>query len=104
MVEAGFEEQDAPRKVFRIREPIVIEEPEGMIAAMPYDAEGMRVVYDLDYGAHGHLIRHQTFSYNVAEGNYLADIAPARTYSLRKEAEALQSAGLCSTSRRATSS
>jgi len=95
MVEAGFEEQDAPRKVFRIREPIVIEEPEGMIAAMPYDAEGMRVVYDLDYGAHGHLIRHQTFSYNVAEGNYLADIAPARTYSLRKEAEALQSAGLC---------
>jgi UDP-3-O-[3-hydroxymyristoyl] N-acetylglucosamine deacetylase/3-hydroxyacyl-[acyl-carrier-protein] dehydratase len=95
ILEAGIVEQDAPRKVFKIREPIVIEEPEGMIAAMPYDAEGMRVVYDLDYGPKGDRIRHQTCSYNVAEGNYIADIAPARTYSLREEAEALQAAGLC---------
>ncbi len=95
MLEAGIVEQDAPRKVFKIREPIVIEEPDGMIAAMPYDAEGMRVVYDLDYGQRGHRIRHQTFSYNVAEGNYIGEIAPARTYSLREEAEALQAAGLC---------
>ncbi len=95
MLEAGIVEQDAPRKVFKIREPIVIEEPDGMIAAMPYDAEGMRVVYDLDYGPRGHRIRHQTFSYNIAEGNYIGDIAPARTYSLREEAEQLQAAGLC---------
>ncbi|MFN9125088.1 MAG: UDP-3-O-acyl-N-acetylglucosamine deacetylase [bacterium] len=95
ILEAGIVEQDAPRKVFKIREPIVIEEPEGMIAAMPFDAPGMRVVYDLDYGKQGHRIRHQTFSYNTAEGNYIEEIAPARTYSLREEAEALQAAGLC---------
>lgn len=95
IVEAGIVEQDAPRKYFKIREPIVIEEPEGMIAAMPFDALGMRVVYDLDYGKQGHRIRHQTFSYNTADGDYLAEIAPARTYSLREEAEALQAAGLC---------
>jgi UDP-3-O-[3-hydroxymyristoyl] N-acetylglucosamine deacetylase/3-hydroxyacyl-[acyl-carrier-protein] dehydratase len=95
ILEAGIVEQDAPRKVFKIREPIVIEEPDGMIAAMPFDAEGMRVVYDLDYGSKGHRIRHQTFSYNVSEGDYIREIAPARTYSLREEAEALQSAGLC---------
>jgi UDP-3-O-[3-hydroxymyristoyl] N-acetylglucosamine deacetylase/3-hydroxyacyl-[acyl-carrier-protein] dehydratase len=95
MLEAGIVEQDAPRKVFKIREPIMIEEPDGMIAAMPFEAEGMRVVYDLDYGTQGHRIRHQTFSYNVAEGDYIRDIAPARTYSLREEAEALQAAGLC---------
>lgn len=94
MLEAGIVEQDAPRKVFKIREPIMIEEPDGMIAAMPFEAEGMRVVYDLDYGTQGHRIRHQTFSYNVAEGDYIRDIAPARTYSLREEAEALQAAGL----------
>ena len=95
ILEAGIVEQDGPRKVFKIREPIVIEEADGMIAAMPYDAEGMRVVYDLDYGQRGHRIRHQTFSYNVAEGSYVQEIAPARTYSLREEAEALQAAGLC---------
>lgn len=95
ILEAGIVEQDAPRKVFKIREPIVIEEPDGMIAAMPFEAEGMRVVYDLDYGAQGHRIRHQTFSYNIAEGDYLREVAPARTYSLREEAEALQAAGLC---------
>jgi hypothetical protein len=93
ILEAGIVEQEAPRKVFKIREPIVIEEPEGMIAAMPFDAPGMRVVYDLDYGKQGHRIRHQTFSYNVAGGNYIEEIAPARTYSLREEAEALQAAG-----------
>ncbi|RLS65667.1 MAG: UDP-3-O-[3-hydroxymyristoyl] N-acetylglucosamine deacetylase [Planctomycetota bacterium] len=95
MLEAGIVEQDAPRKVFKIRDPIVIEEPEGMIAAMPFDAEGMRVVYDLDYGTHGHRIRHQTYSYNIADGDYMNDIAPARTFSLREEAEQLQAAGLC---------
>ena len=95
ILEAGIVEQDAPRKVFKIREPIVIEEPDGMIAAMPFEAEGMRVVYDLDYGTQGHRIRHQTFSYNVAEGDYIREVAPARTYSLREEAEALQAAGLC---------
>ena len=95
ILEAGIVEQDAPRKVFKIREPIMIEEPDGMIAAMPFDAEGMRVVYDLDYGTQGHRIRHQTFSYNVAEGDYIREVAPARTYSLREEAEALQAAGLC---------
>ena len=95
MMEAGIVEQDAPRKIFKIREPIVIEEPDGMIAAMPFDAEGMRVVYDLDYGSNGNRIRHQTFSYNIADGKYMRDVAPARTYSLREEAEALQAAGLC---------
>ncbi|MFZ9915632.1 MAG: UDP-3-O-acyl-N-acetylglucosamine deacetylase, partial [Phycisphaerales bacterium] len=95
ILEAGIVEQDAQRKVFKIREPIVIEEPDGMIAAMPFEAEGMRVVYDLDYGAKGDRIRHQTFSYNIAEGDYIADIAPARTFALREEAEQLQAAGLC---------
>jgi UDP-3-O-[3-hydroxymyristoyl] N-acetylglucosamine deacetylase/3-hydroxyacyl-[acyl-carrier-protein] dehydratase len=95
ILEAGVVEQDAARKVFKIREPIVIEEPDCMIAAMPCDAEGMRVVYDLDYGPNANRIRHQTFSFNVAEGNYLADIAPARTFALSEEAAQLQAAGLC---------
>jgi UDP-3-O-[3-hydroxymyristoyl] N-acetylglucosamine deacetylase / 3-hydroxyacyl-[acyl-carrier-protein] dehydratase len=95
ILEAGFVEQDAPRKVFKLREPIVVEEGDGMIAAMPYDDVGMRIVYDLDYGAKRTRIRHQTCSFNLGSGDYLTEISPCRTFALREEAIALQEAGLC---------
>ncbi len=52
IVGAGIVEQDAPRRVFRIREPIVIEEGDSMIAALPSHRPGLQVVYELDYGSH----------------------------------------------------
>jgi UDP-3-O-[3-hydroxymyristoyl] N-acetylglucosamine deacetylase/3-hydroxyacyl-[acyl-carrier-protein] dehydratase len=73
----------------------MVEDGDGMICAMPSDAEGMRVVYDLDYGPNAHRIRSQTFAFNPANGDYLADIAPSRTFSLREEAEGLWKAGMC---------
>jgi UDP-3-O-[3-hydroxymyristoyl] N-acetylglucosamine deacetylase/3-hydroxyacyl-[acyl-carrier-protein] dehydratase len=95
MVDAGFVAQAPARRTFRLREPVMVEDGDGMICAMPSDAEGMRVVYDLDYGPNAHRIRSQTFAFNPANGDYLADIAPSRTFSLREEAEGLWKAGMC---------
>lgn len=96
MLEAGTVTLDRPRKVFRLREPITVEDPDGAsIGAFPTDMEGMRVVYDLDYGRNAHRIRSQTFSFTGVTGDYARDIAPARTYSLKEEAEGLWAMGMC---------
>jgi UDP-3-O-[3-hydroxymyristoyl] N-acetylglucosamine deacetylase/3-hydroxyacyl-[acyl-carrier-protein] dehydratase len=94
ILEAGLAEQSAPRRVFRIREPIVIEEGPTMIAALPSEAPGLRVCYELDYGDHSDRIRRQTMSFDPGLADYRREIAPARTYSLKEEAESLQAAGL----------
>ncbi len=92
----GLVSQDRPRKVFRLREPVSVEDPDGAsIHAMPSDVEGMRVVYDLDYGRNGHRIRSQTHSFTGVTGDYATEVAPARTFSLREEAEGLWAAGMC---------
>jgi UDP-3-O-[3-hydroxymyristoyl] N-acetylglucosamine deacetylase/3-hydroxyacyl-[acyl-carrier-protein] dehydratase len=96
LLEAGFITQDRPRKIFRLREPISLQDPDGAsICAMPSDVEGMKVVYDLDYGRNGHRIRSQTHSFSGLTGDYAKEVAPARTFSLREEAESLWAAGMC---------
>ena len=94
IVEAGIAEQDAERRVYRIREPIVIEEGRTMIAALPSESEGLRVSYELDYGDDSDRIRRQSMSFDPTLVDYRREIAPARTYSLKEEAESLQAAGL----------
>ena len=93
--EAGLIEQDAPRRVFRLREAIVVEDEDSMIAALPRDGEGMEISYDLDYGAKERRIPRQTMVFDPSRSDYSTDIAPARTFSLQEEAEAIWAAGLC---------
>lgn len=95
IVAAGFVEQDAPRRVWRIDEPVVVEEGDSMIAALPDDGDALKVLYDLDYGADEHRIPRQIFAFDPERHDYRREIAPARTFSLREEAEALWSQKLC---------
>ena len=94
MLEVGTVEQDGERMIFDLREPIVIDDGDAMIAAIPHEGDGMRVVFDLDYGAHGNRIKRQVLNWDTASGNYENEIASARTYSLREEAEALWQRGI----------
>lgn len=92
---AGIAEQDAPRRTFKLMEPVVVSEGDASIAALPADSPGgMRVLYELDYGANSARIPHQAFGYDPSRDNYATEIAPARTFSLKEEAEALWGAGL----------
>ncbi|NBV63457.1 MAG: 3-hydroxyacyl-[acyl-carrier-protein] dehydratase FabZ, partial [Planctomycetes bacterium] len=85
----GLVEQDAPRRTFRLRDPIVVEDGDAMIAALPRADPGMEVVYDLDYGAGEQRIARQTQVFDPAHHDYATEIAPARTFSLKEEAEQL---------------
>lgn len=90
---AGIEEQDAPRRIFKVTEPITITEGNAMIAALPYEGNAMQVIYDLDYPDHP-VLGHQVHTFASEEGEYLKQIADARTFVLEEEAQALQAQGL----------
>jgi len=95
IVKVGLDEQDAPRRTFRVREPIVVEEGDTMLAAFPADDENFQCVFDLDYGNHSDRIKHQTQSFAFNNGDYRHEFSPARTFSLKEEAQALWDRGMC---------
>ena len=95
LVAAGIVAQDAPAHIHRITEPIVIEEDAALVAALPTEEPGYRVTYELDYSEVSQPIGRQTREFDFTRDSYGAEIAPARTFSLRAEAEALWKAGMC---------
>ena len=95
LMQAGTVEQDLPRRMMKVREPICLQDGDAMIAAFPTDQPGLQVVYDLDYGKASSRIAQQTQAWNSAHNSYVSDVAPAITFSLQEEAIALQSKGMC---------
>jgi len=95
MSAAGLETQQEPRRYFRVYEPIMLEEGDAMIACFPTDEDDLLLTYDLDYGANSPRIHHQSYTFLNHNGDYRKEIASARTFSLREEAQALWDRGLC---------
>ncbi len=91
----GVVAQESPRAIHRISEAIVIEEDGALIAALPSDEPGFRVTYELDYSSVSACIGRQNRHFDFARDDFAVEIAPARTFSLRAEAEALWAAGMC---------
>jgi len=87
----GTVEQGAPRKFFSVREPIFVEDGEAMIAVFPDAA--LSISYTLSYGHP--LLKTQFATFTPANGQSFEEaIAPARTFCLLEEAEALRAKGL----------
>jgi len=87
---AGTTEQPVARRYFTPREPVFVEEGDSCIVVFP--DKTLRISYVLSY-AHP-LLRSQMVSY-LADGaaSFEETIAPARTFCLKEEAEALRAAG-----------
>jgi UDP-3-O-[3-hydroxymyristoyl] N-acetylglucosamine deacetylase/3-hydroxyacyl-[acyl-carrier-protein] dehydratase len=95
LLEAGLVEQDAPRRIHRITEPLMVEDEDAMLAVFPCAGDGFELMFDLDYGEHNSRIKRQVQTFTSCNGDYRADIARARTYSLKEEAQALWDRGMC---------
>ncbi|MCP3905513.1 MAG: UDP-3-O-[3-hydroxymyristoyl] N-acetylglucosamine deacetylase [Planctomycetes bacterium] len=95
ILEAGLEEQDAPRRVYHVREPLFVEDDDAMLAVFPAKEDEFQLVFDLDYGPNSNRIQRQTQSFASSNGDYLREVARARTYSLQEEAQALWDRGMC---------
>jgi len=87
----GIVEQPAEKLFLTVTEPIEVRDGGAVLIAAPPIAEEFHISYDLDYGAEP--INQQLFSAQL-NGNFEKDIAPARTFVTREEAEMLQSRGL----------
>ena len=90
---AGIKEQDESKRVLTITEPIIVEDGDAMLAALPSDKPFMQVIYDLDYG-NSSPIPKQLYAFSAENGDYTHNIAPARTFVLEQEAAALQQSGM----------
>jgi UDP-3-O-[3-hydroxymyristoyl] N-acetylglucosamine deacetylase/3-hydroxyacyl-[acyl-carrier-protein] dehydratase len=88
---AGFDDQEEPRRLVTLKEPVAVSEKDAHLVAFPNDA-GLSITYSLNYP--GTPIGAQEFTVAVDESTFAREIAPARTFCLQSEAEALQKQGL----------
>jgi len=87
---AGIRKQRRPRTYLRISRELELRDGDKFIAVYP--ADGYSVEYSINF-PHP-LIGRETFSLDLTNGNYLAEIAPARTFGFLHEADAMRRLGL----------
>lgn len=88
--EAGIVEQETPRRPITLTEPVALSDGPIQIVALPHDR--LRLSFTLVYD--NALIGTQHASFDVSPESYADEIAPARTFALFEEVEALRAAGL----------
>ena len=93
LIEAGIVEQASMRRIFAIGEPLAVSDEHGSLAALPGSDDGLEILYELDY-SDAPAVGRQYFSFTLGQGDYAAEIAPARTFLLESEVEQLQAQGV----------
>ena len=93
---AGIELQKAPKKFIRIKRPVEVREGEGKQLKWarfePY--HGFKLKFDIDFSHPAVDSTGQSFEFDIGEGNYMRDIARARTFGFTKDVEMLRTNGL----------
>ena len=90
---AGAIEQPAPRRLLPITATLRVGDDDIWVEARPADVDGLHLRVQLDYG-HGSPIGRQTFELSLSPGTFIRELAPARTFLLKQEAEWMKSQGL----------
>ncbi|MBI3269737.1 MAG: UDP-3-O-[3-hydroxymyristoyl] N-acetylglucosamine deacetylase [Planctomycetes bacterium] len=90
LASAGIAPQPAPRKVFEVREPISVLDGEASLVALPAK-DGLTLSVTADH-APG-ILPAQALTFTVEPAAFVREIAPARTFCLQAEAEALLAQG-----------
>jgi UDP-3-O-[3-hydroxymyristoyl] N-acetylglucosamine deacetylase len=96
--QAGAVEQPAPRPQLIVRNITRLGTEDAWIEARPSTTGALEVKFRLDYGS-GNAIGRQSLQLPITPESFRSELAPARTFVLREEAEWLVSRGL---GRRAT--
>jgi UDP-3-O-[3-hydroxymyristoyl] N-acetylglucosamine deacetylase len=91
--EAGLVEQRLPRRRLTVTEVTRVGDDECWVEARPAKTNSLSVKYKLDYGPNNPIGR-QTIELIVTPTTFAAELAGARTFVLKEEAEWLRSRGL----------
>lgn len=92
LLAAGIEQQTAQRNVTRVTAPIRVGTDENWVLAEPVGDDSLEFCYQLEY-ANPH-IGQQRYSAVLDAESFVTEIAPARTFLLKQEAEHLKQKGL----------
>jgi len=87
---AGIRKQRRPRSYMRIKREIELREGNKFIAVYPADSYSVSYTINFPHP----LIGKETFRVDLSDGNYLREIAPARTFGFLHEADAMRQQGL----------
>lgn len=87
---AGVVEQDAPRSVIQILEPVTVRRGDCIATLEP--AEEFSIQFGIDFD--NAVIGRQEISLNLTEPSFKAEICRARTFGFLHEVESLREAGL----------
>src|SRR5262249_49371781 len=85
--------QPAPRAQLRVREVTRLGTDDCSTEAQPATTPGLSIKFRIDYGR-DNAIGRQTFTIAVTPQTFRRELAPARTFMLKEEADWLQSQGL----------
>ena len=86
---AGIKELSGPKQYIKVTEPVAVEEKDSALTLLPFD--GFKVSYKIDYDCPS--IEKETFSADLSAGVFEKEIAPARTFCLKKEVGLLMGLG-----------
>jgi len=90
ILEVGLVAQNQEKKYLVVREPMYLNLGNTITIVLP--SEDFRVSYTLSYDKHP-VLNHQFATFTVDPEIYVKEIAPARTFCLKEEAEYLQAKG-----------
>ncbi len=86
----GLREQDAPRRYLRLEGPVSLSEQGVQLLAVPHD--GLRITYTIEYA--NRVVGTQSASFELDPETFEREIAPARTFVLKRDIEELRRAGM----------
>jgi UDP-3-O-[3-hydroxymyristoyl] N-acetylglucosamine deacetylase/3-hydroxyacyl-[acyl-carrier-protein] dehydratase len=89
LLDAGVETQTRPRSHIKVTKAVRWGENGVDLTAVPY--QGFKITFTIDYP--GTFIGRQTLSIDIDEQSFVREIAPARTFVLERDLDALRAAG-----------
>jgi UDP-3-O-[3-hydroxymyristoyl] N-acetylglucosamine deacetylase/3-hydroxyacyl-[acyl-carrier-protein] dehydratase len=89
--QAGIVEQAAEARVFRLDQPVYVREGPATLVALPTEKEGLTLQYVASFDEPG--VDGGSFQLELSPESFGKEIAPARTFCLASEVEALRRAG-----------
>ncbi|HJN23567.1 MAG TPA: UDP-3-O-acyl-N-acetylglucosamine deacetylase [Rhodospirillales bacterium] len=87
---AGIVEQDAPRRVIRIKKPVKVMDGGSVASLIP--GNGFSLAFEIEFDSP--VISRQSISIGLGNGAFKKELARARTFGLLHEVEQLQASGM----------
>jgi UDP-3-O-[3-hydroxymyristoyl] N-acetylglucosamine deacetylase/3-hydroxyacyl-[acyl-carrier-protein] dehydratase len=90
--QAGIVDQRAKKNIFRVEQPIYVRDESATLVALPAEHPGLTLQYIASFSDPE--VEGGSFQVTMTPDRFAQDIAPARTFCLASEVDALRAAGL----------